>query len=595
MRDESKTKKELIAELVALRQAGIEARGFGERGGIEDSDQPSVLLVPDPPIPVDSPQVYKNIVEQIPLGIGVWKLEDPGDSGSLRYIYRNPAADQATRAPLRKFIGITIRENFPMLMETEFPSTLVDVIRTGRPAELGDFTYGDDTIPEAVYSVKVFHLGEQTVGMSFQNVTEIKRAEKAREEALAALESANKEESMRLAVEQSALAEIGRIVSSSLNIEEIYERFADEVRTLISFDHILIAIVNGDNSTFNRPYVAGIKVPVGANQRNALLAGSLTGEVVGSGRTVVVSACGEEEVARLGVQHRLLRPSLRAGVRTFMVIPLVAGDRAMGALFLLSTRPNAYDARNIRLAENIAGQISGAIANTQSFEQLEAGHNRLRLLTQQVIEAQEEERRQVSRELHDEAGQALTALKLSLQLVESELTGGDPSILERLKGAVALTDATMENIRLLARGLRPLELDALGLAITLEGYCREFAQLTDISIEYSGFEAPELSEATNICLYRYLQEALTNVAKHAQARKVHVELSSLNGEVKLTVSDNGRGFARMAYGQKMSKFRGIGLLGMQERFEALGGRIDVESKVGKGTRLAAYVPVQEPK
>ena len=105
-------------------------------------------------------------------------------------------------------------------------------------------------------------------------------------------------------------------------------------------------------------------------------------------------------------------------------------------------------------------------------------------------------------------------------------------------GAVALTDATMENIRLLARGLRPLELDALGLPRTLEGYCREFSELTDISIEYSGFEEPQLSEATNICLYRYLQEALTNVAKHARAQQVRVELSSQNDEVKLTVSDN---------------------------------------------------------
>ena len=175
------------------------------------------------------------------------------------------------------------------------------------------------------------------------------------------------------------------------------------------------------------------------------------------------------------------------------------------------------------------------------------------------------------------------------------MTGSNQAVRERIKRAVALTDTTMENIRLLARGLRPLELDALGLPRTLEGYCREFAELTDISIEYSGLEAPQLSDATNICLYRYLQEALTNVAKHASAQQVRVELSSLNGEVKLMVSDNGRGFARKAYGRETSESRGIGLLGMQERFEALGGRIHIESKVGKGTRLVAYVPVHEGK
>ena len=193
MRDEQKTKKELIAELQALRQAGFDAAVLGANHEATYHDQPCALQAPDPLAQVDSPQVYKNIVEQIPLGIGVWKLEQPGDSGSLRYIYRNPAADLATSAPLRKFIGTTIRDNFPLLMETELPSTLLDVIQTGRPAELGEFTYGDETIDEAIYSVKVFHLGEQFVGMSFENITEVKLAREAREDALIVLELANEE------------------------------------------------------------------------------------------------------------------------------------------------------------------------------------------------------------------------------------------------------------------------------------------------------------------------------------------------------------------------------------------------------------------
>ena len=593
MRDENKTKKELIAELVALRNAKSEDSASTTFREAYKLQRPHALLDVNPAIPNDSPQIWKSILEQIHLGIGIWKLENPGDSGSLRYIHRNPAADEATKAPLRKFIGTTMRENFPLLMDTELPSTLLDVIRTGKPAELGEFVYGDEDIPEANYSVKVFHLGEEYVGISFENVTEISRAVKEREEALAALETANKEESRRLAVEQSALAEIGRIVSSSLNIEEVYEGFAEAVRKLIPFDRILISIVNPEDSTFNIPYVAGIEVPNWGNARKSPLAGSLTGEVVASGRTIVVSADGEEEVASLGARHRLVRAAIRAGVRTFMVIPLIAGDRVMGALFLESSRPDAYDLQKIRLAENIAGQISGTIANTLLFEQLEAGHNQLRSLTQQVIEAQEKERQYVSRELHDEAGQALTALKISLQIVQSELTDDTTAVMERIKGAVALTDATMENIRMLARGLRPLELDALGLPGALEGYCREFAELTGMTIQYSGYDAPELSEATNICLYRYLQEALTNVAKHARANKVHVELSNHSGEVELTVFDDGLGFSRKAHASESNHSRGIGLLGMQERFEALGGRIDVESKAGKGTRLAAYVPVRE--
>lgn len=567
MRDEQKTKKQLIDELKALRRQGKEC---------------------------DSP-VFESIIERIPLGIAVLRLDEPRDPGSLRYLYRNPAADQATRSTLHQVVGTTIRDSFPQLLETELPAIFASVVHTGESKGLGEFRYGDENVPDTVFSLDVFPLGGNHVGVSFENITEMKLAQEAREEALAVLESATKERSQRLAVEQSALAEIGRIVSSSRNIEEVYERFADEVRKLISFDRILIAIINPDQGTASIPYASGIAVPGGPERENSRLADTLAGQVVESSATVLVTANGEDEVGELAKRFRLLSPALKAGIRTFLAIPLASKDQIMGVLFLGSRKPSAYGERQIRLAENIAGQISGTIANTQLFDQLEAGHNRLRSLTQQVIQAQEEERRQVSRELHDEAGQALTALKLSLQLVESELTNGTQAVRERIKGAVGLTDATMENIRLLARGLRPLELDALGLPRTLEGYCREFADLTDISIEYSGYEAIQLSEATNICLYRYLQEALTNVAKHARAQQVRVDLSSHGGEVRLTVSDDGRGFARKAHPREGHKSQGIGLLGMRERFEALGGRIEIDSTAGRGTRLAAYVPVQESK
>ena len=598
MRDERKTKGQLIGELAALRQRLTDldsvAAGNSQTEGT-GLDQQRVGAAANSRNPVDWPQVYKEVVERIPTGIGIFELEQPEDPGSFRYLYRNPAASYVTRAQLHRGVGTTISESLPALMETELPFIMAEVVRTKETKELGEFRYSDDKIPDTVYSLKVFPLGGPYIGLSLENVTEVKLAEQAREEALTALEAANKEESRRLAGEKTALAEIGRIITSSVNIEEVYERFGEEVRKLIPFDRIFIAILEPEQGMVKVAYVMGPEVK-GLRSGDAVpLAGSLTAEVLRTGTRILLTAESEEEVARLSAEFPPLATSFQAGLGSALGLPLLAKNRVIGLLCLQAAAPDAYTPRELDLAEGVAAVISGAVANAQLFESLEASHGRLRQLTQEVVAAQEEERRRVSRELHDEAGQALTALKLSLQLVESELTGGTPAVLERIKGAVALTDATMENIRLLARGLRPLELDAMGLAITLEGYCREFAQLTDISIEYSGFEAPELSDATNICLYRYLQEALTNVAKHSRAQQVRVELSSCNDEVKLTVSDNGRGFARKAYGQGMSKFRGIGLLGMQERFEALGGRIDVESKVGKGTRLAAYVPVRERK
>ena len=125
------------------------------------------------------------------------------------------------------------------------------------------------------------------------------------------------------------------------------------------------------------------------------------------------------------------------------------------------------------------------------------------------------------------------------------------------------------------------------------GYCREFAERTYLSIDYAGTEISTLTDTVNISLYRFLQEALTNVAKHAQANRVRVKLSRAPGTVSLSVVDNGRGFAPQYKTAVPGESGGIGLLGMQERFDLLGGRLEVRSRTGRGTRLVAHVPVKE--
>ena len=149
---------------------------------------------------------------------------------------------------------------------------------------------------------------------------------------------------------------------------------------------------------------------------------------------------------------------------------------------------------------------------------------RMRWLTQRVVLAQEEERQRVSRELHDEAGQALTALKISLELIRADLPPEAAGLRPNFDDVISLTDATHQQIRLLARGLRPPALDTVGLNLTLEGFCRDFARLTHLDISYTGMETRPLPDTVNICFYRVLQEALTNVAAHAQADQVWVEL-----------------------------------------------------------------------
>ena len=211
-------------------------------------------------------------------------------------------------------------------------------------------------------------------------------------------------------------------------------------------------------------------------------------------------------------------------------------------------------------------------------------------LAKQIVYAQEEERKRLSRELHDEAGQSLTALKLSLELLRADLPIDTEVLSRNLAEAIALTESTKERVRLLAHGLRPPALDTLGLNLTLEALCRDFLQRTQLGIQYRGCEVKELSDAMNICLYRVLQEALTNVVKHACASKIDVFLSHEAGTVRLYVVDDGRGFDLSAH-EFLEPQEGIGVLGMRERLELLGGWLEMESAPGQGLRLAAHLPL----
>jgi len=217
---------------------------------------------------------------------------------------------------------------------------------------------------------------------------------------------------------------------------------------------------------------------------------------------------------------------------------------------------------------------------------LSASQEQLRKLTHKIVNAQEEERRRVSRELHDEAGQALITLKYGLDSVISELPNDVEPIHQRLSDSMKLIDQTMEHIRSLSHSLRPPVFDILGINLSLKDYCREFSERTKIPVQYHGEDIPGLPDAVGISLYRFVQEAFTNIFKHAHASQVRVGLRYRKDMIVLSVADNGSGMS----GDWPSRLTGIGLLGLEERLNLLGGSLKIHSKPGQGTRITAYVP-----
>ena len=222
------------------------------------------------------------------------------------------------------------------------------------------------------------------------------------------------------------------------------------------------------------------------------------------------------------------------------------------------------------------------------LDAVESHRAEVRRLSSQALSAQEEERKRIARELHDETAQALTFLLVRLRVAEKSGT------LEDMKTAVAevraLAGDTLESVRKLALDLRPSALDDLGLVPALEWYTKQYSQRLPIDVSFSaiGFDH-RLPPDLEVALYRVVQEALTNVAKHSDAHSVTVLLEYQADSVRAVVEDDGHGFDVSA--KLESRERGLGLFGMQERLELVQGKLSIESGAGEGTRVTATAPV----
>jgi signal transduction histidine kinase len=227
--------------------------------------------------------------------------------------------------------------------------------------------------------------------------------------------------------------------------------------------------------------------------------------------------------------------------------------------------------------------IAGSALSLVTIKRLGKLESETRALSGRLVMAQEQERRSIARELHDEVAQSLSALLLDVGRAASLAEIG--AVRVRLGSIAASAERIVEEVRRIALSLRPSMLDDLGLVPALEWQAREVGQRTGLVVEVSAEEsAGQLPEAQRTCIYRVAQESLQNSVRHAGASKVRIGLSKSEAAVSLEVEDNGKGFA-------VSRMRGLGLLGMEERVSQLGGHLRVLSETGHGTRVMAELPL----
>jgi signal transduction histidine kinase len=277
------------------------------------------------------------------------------------------------------------------------------------------------------------------------------------------------------------------------------------------------------------------------------------------------------------------------GYRSIVCLPIKSRNKLQGVLVTLGSEPEPVNQQNESLLMAVCNQLGTTVDNALLWEELKRKEAiRARLLAQTVT-AQEQERERISRELHDETGQALTALLVQLKVLERLPDINAVSALAH--DLRELVVQTLEEVRRLARDLRPSTLDDLGLVPTLEWYVKAYRQKTNLNVEFivnvpDSLRFPRLTE---LILYRVVQEALTNIARHARASCASIQLEQRDDVVRLTVKDDGRGFdvARTLNMQE----RSLGLLGMHERVELIGARLQLDSTPGKGTCVQVEVSI----
>lgn len=279
--------------------------------------------------------------------------------------------------------------------------------------------------------------------------------------------------------------------------------------------------------------------------------------------------------------------SLIPPFKSMAVVPLIFSGALIGDLRLLSHKSDFFTADRQLLLGSYANLAAVVIQNSWLFDEVRNSNRQLHGLSQRLIKAQEDERLNLSRELHDESGQLLTGLLFELGVLEQKAVDPEEAM-NKIQDLKTTAHELQDNLHQLAVNLRPASLDHLGLVTALEQFVNDFNRQYDIRVEFEtvGMQDQRLSSEAETAIYRIVQESLTNVVLHARATLVDVLISQRNDDVVVTIEDNGVGFLPTT----LSSGDHLGLFGMRERVEMLNGRFTIESSPGKGTTVNVEIP-----
>lgn len=385
-----------------------------------------------------------------------------------------------------------------------------------------------------------------------------------------------------------ALSRISAALSGLWDLDAILGVGLDSALDIMNGTIGGILLIDEETQTLSHRVHRGVGSEFAEKTRLSLGEG-VAGTVAQSGKAILLEDISSDP----HVAHRDLVSA--EGLKAFICVPLRAKDSVLGVLYVASRMPRHFTTNDMQLLYAIGDQLGIAIEHAKLYERLRGARERLRRLARQNLVAEEEERRRIARELHDETSQSLSGMALQLQaLIEMSAVSGpqDAGFTAGLKKVQSLTVQVHNEVSRLISNLHPALLDTLGLVPAARQHAETRLQPLgiNVSVETKGTEM-RFPHEVEAALFRFIQGAIGNIAQHSKAKNATIVLEYQPDNFSMHISDDGQGFDVSEITDVEESGRGRGLFSMRERIGFLGGTSGMESKIGEGTTVWAKVPI----
>lgn len=381
----------------------------------------------------------------------------------------------------------------------------------------------------------------------------------------------------------SILNAIATTVNQSLNLEDILSRSLESVVKLTEIDVGAVFLQEDLQGVLKLMAYHGISEEAARYASEMGMLDGSCGGIMDHGQIVIVP-----DLARY--RTRRARNLRKENLSTLVHVPLMAKGSVLGSMCVATRNQRDFSDEEQKLLSAIGSQIAVAIENARLYEEVQMKERMRGELFLKAINAQEDERKRIARELHDDTSQSLAALLFALE--ETLEMDKIREIRRRLEGMHDLVQHTLDGVHKLIFDLRPSMLDHLGLVPAIRWFAESRLQSKGVRVNVEGgLTGTRLSPEVETALFRVVQEAITNTARHSAARNVWIKFLVEQDRVQIEVEDDGVGFDVENLGDGLVSLRGMGLLGMQERLELLGGELEIRTAPGSGTHLLIYVPI----